>query len=64
MSNEDRASNKAEDLKGKAKEAVGKVTDDDELEGQGKRDQAKSRVKDAAEDVKDAARDVKNTMKR
>lgn len=54
MGLDDKLSNKAEDAKGKAKEAVGGATDDEELERQGKTDQAKSDLKDAAENVKDA----------
>ena len=50
----DKTDNKAEDLGGKAKEAVGKATGDDNLEAQGKNDQRKSSLKDAAENVKDA----------
>ncbi len=54
MGLDDKIENKGEDLKGKAKEATGKVTDDDELEAEGKTDQAKSSLKDAKENVKDA----------
>jgi uncharacterized protein YjbJ (UPF0337 family) len=43
-------------LKGKAKEGVGKATDDKELENQGKVDQAKGNLKQAGEKVKDAFR--------
>ena len=39
---------------GKAKEAFGKATDDHSTESEGKIDQAKSSLKDAAEHVKDA----------
>ena len=42
MGLDDKIENKAEDLKGKAKEATGKATDDDELEAEGKTDQTKS----------------------
>lgn len=45
--------NKAEDLLGKGKEAVGKATDNDKLVAEGKADQAKASVKGAASDVKD-----------
>jgi uncharacterized protein YjbJ (UPF0337 family)/cation transport regulator ChaB len=45
---------KSEDLRGKAKEAVGKATNDEDLERQGKVDQAKSDLKEAGEKVKDA----------
>ena len=54
MSAADKIKNAAEDLGGKAKEAVGKVTDNDELVAEGKADQAKSDVKSAGENVKDA----------
>ena len=54
MAADDKADHKAEELKGKAKETVGKATDDEELEAQGKGDQAKSDVKQAGEKLKDA----------
>jgi uncharacterized protein YjbJ (UPF0337 family) len=54
MSGTDKAKNKAQDLGGKAKEAVGKVTGDQGTRDEGKGDQAKSNVKDAGEKVKDA----------
>ena len=56
MGLEDKAKNAVEDLTGKAKEAVGKATDDDALEGQGRRDQAKSDAKQAGEKIKDVFR--------
>lgn len=54
MGLDDKIENKGEDLKGKAKEAAGEVSDDDELKSEGKTDQAKSDLKDAKENVKDA----------
>ena len=54
MSGADKAKNMAQDLGGKAKEAVGKVTGDKSTEHEGKGDQAKSNLKDAGEKVKDA----------
>ncbi|GLK17802.1 MULTISPECIES: CsbD family protein [Herbiconiux] len=54
MSAADKIKNAAEDLAGKAKEAVGKVTNNDELVAEGKADQTKSDVKQAGENVKDA----------
>ncbi len=50
----DKAKNAAEDLAGKAKEAVGSATGDDKLQAEGKKDQTKSDVKSAGENVKDA----------
>jgi uncharacterized protein YjbJ (UPF0337 family) len=54
MSGTDKAKNKAQDLGGKAKEAVGNVTGDEGTRDEGRSDQAKSNVKDAGEKVKDA----------
>jgi uncharacterized protein YjbJ (UPF0337 family) len=54
MSGEDKLKNKIEDIGGKAKEAVGKVTGDKSTENEGRGDQAKSSLKDAGEKVKDA----------
>ena len=54
MGTEDKARNTAEDVKGKAKEAAGKVTDDERLEAEGKTDQSKADLKQAGENVKDA----------
>ena len=54
MSGADKAENKRQELGGKVKEAVGKVTGDKSTEHEGKRDQTKSNLKDAGEKVKDA----------
>ena len=45
MSTEDKKDNQAEKLRGKVKEGVGKATDDEALEAQGKRDQSSSDLK-------------------
>ena len=50
----DKIKNSAEELGGKAKEAVGHATGNESLEAEGKADQAKANVKQAGEDVKDA----------
>lgn len=44
----------SDQAQGKAKEIVGKVTGDDELESEGRAQQAKGKVEDAAEQTKDA----------
>ncbi|HKI41828.1 MAG TPA: CsbD family protein [Mycobacterium sp.] len=54
MSGADKAKNKLEELGGKVKEAVGKVTGDKSTENEGKGDQVESNLKDAGEKVKDA----------
>ncbi|MBA8816764.1 uncharacterized protein YjbJ (UPF0337 family) [Microbacterium halimionae] len=54
MGLDDKIKNAAEDVSGKAKEATGKATNDEELEAEGKGDQAKADMKKAGENVKDA----------
>jgi uncharacterized protein YjbJ (UPF0337 family) len=54
VSGTDKAKNKGQQLHGKAKEAVGKVTGDKRTQNEGKGDQVKSNLKDAGEKVKDA----------
>lgn len=54
MGLDDKIKNAAHDLAGKAKETVGKVTDNEKLEAEGRADQAKADVKKAGENVKDA----------
>lgn len=53
MSLADKADNKAEEMKGKGKEAAGRATDDNELKAEGQADQAKGNLKQAGEKVKD-----------
>jgi uncharacterized protein YjbJ (UPF0337 family) len=53
MSGTDKARNKAEEIKGKAKKATGKATGNEELEAEGKADQVKGAAKQAGEKVKD-----------
>jgi uncharacterized protein YjbJ (UPF0337 family) len=54
MGTDDKAKNKAQELKGQAKEGLGRATDDEELEAEGRADQAKGDLKQAGEKVKDA----------
>jgi len=51
-------------VRGTLKEAAGKLTGDEALENQGQRDQAKGKLKDAAEGVKDAAEKAKDSVTR
>ena len=55
MGLDDKIKNAAEDLGGKVKEGVGKATDNEKLEAEGKADQVKASAKQAGENVKDAA---------
>jgi uncharacterized protein YjbJ (UPF0337 family) len=56
MGDKDKAENFAEEKMGQAKEAVGKATDDEDLEAEGKTDKAKGSLKQAGEKAKDAFR--------
>jgi len=62
MGFDDKTSNKVDDLGGKAKEGLGKVTGDDELESEGKTDQAKSSLKEGAREVKEGLQGVKDGL--
>ncbi|MFS0734834.1 CsbD family protein [Microbacterium sp. 1P10UB] len=54
MGLDDKIKNAAEDIAGKAKEATGKLTNNERLEAEGQADQSKADVKKAGENVKDA----------
>jgi uncharacterized protein YjbJ (UPF0337 family) len=64
MGIDDKAENQGTDLKGRAKEAAGAVTGDDDLKAEGRADQAEASVKKAGEKVKDAVGDVKDAFKK
>ena len=51
---------KADEAKGRAKEAAGALTDDQSLKHEGKVDRATGSVKDAVGDAGDKAKDVVN----
>jgi uncharacterized protein YjbJ (UPF0337 family) len=63
MSFSDRIDNKTDELGGKAKEAVGNATDDENLAQQGKNDQAKAGLRDAVDRTKDAVGDAAEKVK-
>ena len=62
MGADDKFSNAAQEAAGKVKEGVGKVTDNERLEAEGKKDQVEADVKNAADDAGDAMRDVKRDL--
>ena len=53
MAADDKIDNKSEELGGKVKEGLGKATDDERLEAEGKADQSSSKLKQAGENIKD-----------
>ncbi len=56
MSSEDKIKNTAQKVGGQIKEAVGKHTDNRDLQAEGKKDQAAGDLKNAGEKVKDAVK--------
>ncbi len=54
MGLDDKIKNAAQDIVGKAKEAIGNATDNDKLAAEGKADQVKADAKKAGENVKDS----------
>jgi uncharacterized protein YjbJ (UPF0337 family) len=57
MGTEDKIENKAEELKGKAKQAAGNATDDPDMAAEGEVDESKGKLKQAGEKVKDVFKD-------
>jgi uncharacterized protein YjbJ (UPF0337 family) len=53
MSGTDKIKNKAQEVSGQGKEAVGDATDDRDLQAEGQKDQAAGNLKQAGEKVKD-----------
>ncbi len=51
---DDKLKNKKDEAEGAAKERLGKATDDEEMEREGRTDQTRSNLKQAGEKVKDA----------
>jgi uncharacterized protein YjbJ (UPF0337 family) len=56
MSAIDKAKNKAQESRGRLKEAAGKATHDSSLEAKGKADRVSGNLKQAGEKVKDAVK--------
>lgn len=52
---------KVDELKGKAKQGVGKATDDPELQGEGLLDETKGKAKQAYGDLKDTIKSADKT---
>lgn len=64
MGADDKIQNKAQELGGKGKEAVGDATGDEELQREGQADQTESGLKQAGEKIKDAGSKVKDAVTR
>jgi uncharacterized protein YjbJ (UPF0337 family) len=59
----DKAKDKAEELAGKAKAAAGDATDNPDLEAEGRMQESKADVKQAAKNVKDSGDDVADALR-
>jgi uncharacterized protein YjbJ (UPF0337 family) len=57
MGFDDKIENKAEELKGKAKERVGEATDNEQWQAEGQAEETKADLKQAGEKIKDAFKD-------
>ena len=55
--------NNMDDLKGRAKEAAGDLTNDRDLKNEGKADRAAGKVKDAIDKVEERAKDLVDDIK-
>ncbi|HEY9644503.1 MAG TPA: CsbD family protein [Coleofasciculaceae cyanobacterium] len=60
MSTEDRVKATAENIEGKAQEALGNITGDPKDQAQGKAKQADAKARHGVEDVKDSVKDAIN----
>lgn len=56
MATDDKLNNKVDELKGRGKETIGEATGDEQLQAEGKGDQAKANLKQAGEKIKDVFR--------
>jgi uncharacterized protein YjbJ (UPF0337 family) len=57
-------SGKAQELKGRAKEAAGAVTGDDEKRAEGRADQAGGKARQAGEKLREAAEDARDALEK
>lgn len=62
MAMDDKVEHKAEELKGRAKQAVGDLTDDEQLQAEGKLEQSTGKLKQGGDKLKDAAAKVKDAV--
>ena len=63
MGLDDKIQNQAEDTKGRAKEAAGAATGNDDLKAEGRDDQGQAKTKEAGRHAKEAAKAVKDSFK-
>lgn len=59
----DKVKHQAEELKGKAKEGLGKLTGNEEMTGEGQREQAEGKVGQFGDKVSDKVEDAKDRLR-
>jgi uncharacterized protein YjbJ (UPF0337 family) len=64
MGVDDKASNKAQELKGTAKERFGGATGNESMQAEGAADRSEAHTKQAGEHVKDAVNSVKDAFRK
>jgi uncharacterized protein YjbJ (UPF0337 family) len=62
MSFGDKLQNKAQEMKGAAKEKVGDATDNERLQAEGAADRTEAQARQAGEHIKDAGRDARDAF--
>jgi uncharacterized protein YjbJ (UPF0337 family) len=60
---DDKVKHQATETKGRAKEAAGAATGNDEMRAEGRDDQGQAKAKEAGRHVKEAGKNVKDTLK-
>lgn len=55
--------NKAEELKGEAKQKIGEATDNEQAQAEGIGEQIKAKAAQVGESIKDAVEDIKKDLK-
>jgi uncharacterized protein YjbJ (UPF0337 family) len=62
MALDDKVAHKAEELKGRAKQGVGEMTDDEQLQAEGATEEGTGKLKQAGDKLKDAAGKAKDAV--
>jgi uncharacterized protein YjbJ (UPF0337 family) len=64
MARDDKIRHEVEDGVGRAKEAIGRATDNERLEAEGRAEQAEAKMKKAGDHVGEAVQDAKDAFRR
>ncbi len=64
MTDMDSAKHKVEEAKGSAKEGIGNLTDDEQMQDEGQAEQAEAKGKQALDSLKDSAHQAADSVKK